>query len=116
MGAVDRLNRDKIALEQSMEAEEENIVNRLQVRWPRGLYGLAALRRRTGRLGGKAQTAATQLESLPDTRTHARARTTPPQRQLEAVLGSYRALEGRLEARGLSLRDVGVQPHEMPPE
>ncbi|KIZ05702.1 coiled-coil domain containing 6-like protein [Monoraphidium neglectum] len=32
VGAVDRLNRDKVALEQSMEAEEENIVNRLQVR------------------------------------------------------------------------------------
>ena len=33
VGAVDRLNRDKVALEQSMEAEEENIVNRLQVGW-----------------------------------------------------------------------------------
>jgi len=31
VGAVDRLNKDKVALEQSMEAEEENIVNRLQV-------------------------------------------------------------------------------------
>jgi hypothetical protein len=43
----------------------------------------------------------------------------PPQtaqRQLEAVLGSYRALESRLEARGLSLRDVGVPPNEMPLE
>lgn len=38
------------------------------------------------------------------------------QRQLEAVLGSYRALEARLEARGLSLRDVGVPPGELPAE
>jgi hypothetical protein len=36
VGAVDRLNRDKVALEQSMEAEEENIVNRLQVGRPGG--------------------------------------------------------------------------------
>lgn len=38
------------------------------------------------------------------------------QRQLEAVTGSYKALEARLEARGLSLRDMGVPPSELPPE
>jgi hypothetical protein len=32
------------------------------------------------------------------------------------VLGNYRTLESRLEAKGLSLRDVGVQPNEMPLE
>ena len=32
------------------------------------------------------------------------------QRQLEAVLANYRQLESRLEARGLSLRDLGLTP------
>jgi coiled-coil domain-containing protein 6 len=37
-------------------------------------------------------------------------------RQLEALSCSYRALEARLEARGLTLRDMGLAPHELPPE
>eukprot|EP00877_Chromochloris_zofingiensis_P010030 jgi/Chrzof1/5280/Cz15g20160.t1 len=65
--AVDKLNRDKVNLENQMEMEEENIVNRLQ-------------------------------------------------RQLEAVLSNYKALEAKLEAKGLSLRDVGLQPSELPTE
>eukprot|EP00879_Flechtneria_rotunda_P000646 GHRR01000760.1.p1 GENE.GHRR01000760.1~~GHRR01000760.1.p1 ORF type:complete len:359 (+),score=134.38 GHRR01000760.1:317-1393(+) len=65
--AVDKLNRDKVALENQMEMEEEKIVNRLQ-------------------------------------------------RQLEQLTSSYRALEQKLEARGLTLRDMGLQPNELPPE
>lgn len=64
---MDKLNRDKVNLENQMEMEEENIVNRLQ-------------------------------------------------RQLEAVLSNYKALEAKLEAKGLSLRDVGLQPSELPTE
>ena len=38
------------------------------------------------------------------------------QRQLEQLMSNYRVLEQRLEARGLSLRDIGMQPHELPTE
>lgn len=65
--AVDKLNRDKVMLENQMEMEEESIVNRLQ-------------------------------------------------RQLEQLTCCYKALESRLEARGLTLRDMGLQPSELPPE
>lgn len=66
-GAVDKLNKEKVALENTLEMEEENIVNRLQ-------------------------------------------------RQLEQLMSNYRVLEQRLEARGLSMRDIGMQPHELPTE
>lgn len=38
------------------------------------------------------------------------------QRQLEQLTSSYKALEGKLEAKGLTLRDMGLQPNELPPE
>jgi coiled-coil domain-containing protein 6 len=60
-GAVDKLNRDKVALENQMEMEEEGIVNRLQ-------------------------------------------------RQLEQLLTSYRVLEQKLEARGISVKELGNCP------
>lgn len=61
--AVDRLNRDKVKLEQEMEMEEESIVNRLQ-------------------------------------------------RQLELVLGSIRLIEQKLEAKGITMKDLGITPFE----
>jgi coiled-coil domain-containing protein 6 len=61
------LSSCQVALENTLEMEEENIVNRLQ-------------------------------------------------RQLEQLMSNYRVLEQRLEARGLSLRDIGMQPHELPTE
>jgi coiled-coil domain-containing protein 6 len=64
--AVDKLNRDKVALEATLEAEEECLVNRLS-------------------------------------------------RQLEAMAGAYRTLEARLEARGISLKDLGLTGAEMLP-
>lgn len=59
-GSVDKLKLEKVLLEQQMEMEEENIVNRLQ-------------------------------------------------RQLDHVIHQYRTLERRMQARGLSPKDFGVQ-------
>lgn len=56
--SVDKLNRDKVNLENQMEMEEENIVNRLQ-------------------------------------------------RQLDIVLSQLRSLESKVEARGLTMRELG---------
>ncbi len=38
------------------------------------------------------------------------------QRQLESLLSNYRQVEAKLEARGLSLRHIGVPPIELPAE
>lgn len=57
--SVDKLNKDKVNLENQMEMEEENIVNRLQ-------------------------------------------------RQLDTILAQIRVWEQKLEARGLSLRELGM--------
>ncbi len=39
------------------------------------------------------------------------------QRQLEMLLGSMRVVEAKLEARGITLRDLGITPFEFaPPE
>mmetsp|Transcript_31718 Transcript_31718/g.80867 ORF Transcript_31718/g.80867 Transcript_31718/m.80867 type:complete len:316 (-) Transcript_31718:1223-2170(-) len=62
--SVDRLNKDKVKLEQEMEMEEESIVNRLQ-------------------------------------------------RQLEVLLHNLRVVEQKLEARGLTLRDLGITPGDL---
>jgi coiled-coil domain-containing protein 6 len=62
-GSVDRMNRDKVALEQAMEMEEEGIVNRLN-------------------------------------------------RQLEALTTNLRHIESKLEARGISMQELGPLPHD----
>ena len=62
--SVDKLSKDKFSLEQQMEMEEENIVNRLQ-------------------------------------------------RQLEYVERQYRTLERRMEASGVSPKDIGAEPLDL---
>lgn len=38
------------------------------------------------------------------------------QRQLEHLTHSYKALEAKLEARGLTVRELGLAPNELPQE
>jgi coiled-coil domain-containing protein 6 len=38
------------------------------------------------------------------------------QRQLEQLTHSYKALEAKLEQRGLTVRELGLAPNELPPE
>jgi coiled-coil domain-containing protein 6 len=38
------------------------------------------------------------------------------QRQLEQLTHSYKALESKLEQRGLTVRELGLAPNELPPE
>lgn len=38
------------------------------------------------------------------------------QRQLEQLTHSYKALEGKLEQRGLTVSQLGLSPHELPQE
>ncbi|KAL3143243.1 hypothetical protein ABBQ38_002094 [Trebouxia sp. C0009 RCD-2024] len=65
--SIDKMHRDKVALESQMEMEEEGIVNRLN-------------------------------------------------RQLDAVMSNMQALESKLEARGINVKELGPLPYDYPSE
>ncbi|KAF8058410.1 hypothetical protein HT031_005534 [Scenedesmus sp. PABB004] len=123
-GEKAKLHKEKVDLENQLEAEQEYIMNKLQ----KQLEKLGAEKGGLQRERAELQRAVHELSGAVDRLNRDKVQLEAAmemeeenivnrlQRQLEALTSSYKALEAKLEGRGLTLRDMGLAPHELPPE
>lgn len=114
-----KLNHEKVDLENQLEAEQEYIVNKLQKQLERLAKEKAALQKEKCELQRQVTDLAASAERLhkehvvmikSQMEVEEENIVNRLQRQIEGLLANYKALEAGLEARGLSVKDLGTGP------
>eukprot|EP00878_Enallax_costatus_P002467 GHUV01002647.1.p1 GENE.GHUV01002647.1~~GHUV01002647.1.p1 ORF type:complete len:369 (+),score=116.05 GHUV01002647.1:294-1400(+) len=119
-----KLHKEKVDLENQLEAEQEYIMNKLQKQLEKLASEKQLLQRERTDLQRQCSEMTIAVDKLNKEKVLLESQMEMEeenivnrlQRQLEQLTSSYKALEAKLEAKGLTLRDMGLQPNELPPE
>lgn len=125
--SIDKMHRDKVALESQMEMEEEGIVNRLN-RSPDSSAQVQEAKASMLYLSVATYICVYACLALTHCvlppvivfsvigSCHQLADNGESCRQLDAVMSNMQALEGKLEAKGINVKELGPLPYDYPSE